>query len=129
MSGHDAALPVFHASDGGRRPRSRGFFGALCPQLQTLHGEIARASTVNAGPKTDVVSSLLHAEQDGHSGRTRAEDLSFVLALPLSTAVSRLYFLRSCSCNNQLAYTIDILRLLRGLDTANGKGGGPGCYE
>ena len=77
--------------DGGRRPRSRGFFGALCPQLQTLHGEIARASTVHAGPKTDAVSSLRHAEQDGHSGRTRAEDLSFVLALPLSTAVSRLY--------------------------------------
>ena len=48
MAGHDAALPVFHAS------------------------------------------GLRHAGQDGHSGGTYVEDLSFVLALPLSTAVSRL---------------------------------------
>ena len=47
-------------------------------------------STMKVWPKTDVALGLRHAGQDGHSGRTRVEELSFVLALPLSTAVSRL---------------------------------------
>ena len=90
MSGHDAALPVFHAS------------------------------------------GLRHAGQDGHSGWTYVEDLSFVLALPLSTAVSRLcpfvvvvvYLLRKQVDHHDNYYYVAWTRL-----TGRAEAGGPGCYE
>ena len=88
MSGHDAALPVFHAS------------------------------------------GLRHAGQDGHSGRTRGEELSFVLALQLPTAVSRLcpfvvvvYHL--CKQVNYYDYYYVAWTRL----TGRAEAGGPGCYE
>jgi hypothetical protein len=90
MSGHDAALPVFHAS------------------------------------------GLRHAGQDGHSGGAYVEDLSFVLALPLPTAVSRLwpfvvvvvYLLRKQVDHHDDYYYVAWTRL-----TGRAEAGGPGCYE
>ena len=53
----------FHTLYGDRSPWSRGLFGALYPQIQTLHGEIARASTVMGWPRMDSVSGLRHIGQ------------------------------------------------------------------
>ena len=115
MSGHDAALPVFHASDGGRRPRSRGFFGAVYPQLQPLHDEGMAEDGRCLGSSPCRTGWAQRADTCG-----RAVFCSgFAVINSRFPAVP----LRSCSRNDQLAYAIDIRLLLCSLDTANGNGG------